>query len=118
MSQKFSTHLVDKVIAESQERREQQRVEKLAVLLTALNQLSTRMPFQEAYIFGSLTKPYQFSVDSDIDIGFVGLRDEDFFRAMAFLSHELGTEVDILQLEGHRLRQKVIKGGIHWKRED
>lgn len=118
MPHKFSTYLLDKVIAISQEKREQQRAERLAALLTALEQLSKLIPFEEAYVFGSLTKPYRFSPNSDIDIGFIGLRDVDFFPAMAFLSRELGRDVDFLQLEGHRLKEKVISEGIRWKRKD
>jgi len=37
---------------------------------------------------------------------------------MAFLSRELGTEVDVQQLEGHRLREKSLKEGIRWKRSE
>jgi len=115
---KFSTHLLDKVIASSRQRREQERLEKLSAVFAALEKLAAETPFQEAYIFGSLTKPYQFSSNSDIDIGFIGLREEDFLPAMAFLSMELGVEVDIVQLEGHRLREKVITEGVGWKKQD
>lgn len=33
-----------------------------------------------------------------------------------FLSRELGTEVDVVQLEGHPLREKTLQEGIRWKR--
>ena len=80
----------------------------------ALNELRKHILFDEAYIFGSILSP-SFSEDSDIDIAFTGLRDEDFFKAMAFLSAFLEREVDIVQLEDHRLKDTIIKNGIKWK---
>jgi len=51
-----------------------------------------------------------------VDVAFVGLRDEDFFTAMAFLSQELETDVDVVQLEASPLREKIRKEGIPiWK---
>ncbi|SFM80829.1 nucleotidyltransferase family protein [Thermodesulforhabdus norvegica] len=115
---RFSPYLLDRALARAREEREQRRKGRLTAVFQALERLSRLIPFEEAYIFGSLTKPYRYFADSDVDIAFIGLRDEDFFRAMAFLSRELGTEVDILQLEGHPLRDKVVKEGIRWKRSD
>lgn len=113
---RFSTHLLDKALAEKREERERRREEKLALVLRALDKLYRRIPFQEAYIFGSLAKPHRYFDDSDVDIAFVGLKDEDFFRAMAFLSRELRTEVDVLHLEGHPLREKILREGVRWKK--
>ena len=112
----FSTHLLDRALAKERERRERRRKELLELAFRALEELSQKVPFEEAYIFGSLAKPYRYLEGSDVDIAFVGLKDEDFFRAMAFLSRKLGTDVDVLQLEGHRLQEKVLKEGIRWKR--
>ncbi len=74
--------------------------------------------FEQAYIFGSLAKPYRFFKDSDVDVAFLGLRDEDFFQAIAFLSRELDANVDVIQLEDHTLRDKVMREGIKWKKSD
>ncbi|GFP39274.1 hypothetical protein HKBW3S47_00973 [Candidatus Hakubella thermalkaliphila] len=52
-----------------------------------------------------------------MDIGFVGLRDEDFFKAMSFISREIGVEVDVIQLEGHRLEARVKREGLKWTRK-
>ncbi|RLA97983.1 MAG: hypothetical protein DRG32_02475 [Deltaproteobacteria bacterium] len=112
----FSTHLLDRALADEKERRERRRKELLESVFQALEELSHEITFREAYIFGSLTKPYRHFDESDIDIGFVGLKNEDFFQAMAFLSRKLGTEVDLLQLENHRLQEKILKEGIRWKR--
>lgn len=116
MPERFSTHLLDQAIAEERERRERRRKERLTAVLEALDRLSRQISFEEAYIFGSLAKRERFFGDSDVDIAFVGLRDEDFFQAIAFLSQELETEVDLLQLEGHPRRGKIIQEGIRWKK--
>jgi hypothetical protein len=114
---RFSTHLLDQALARKRERREQKRKDFLETVFRTLEELSREIPFEEAYIFGSLAKPYRYSEGSDVDIAFLGLKDEDFFRAMAFLSDKLGTDVDVLQLEGHRLRERILKEGIRWKRK-
>jgi hypothetical protein len=45
-------------------------------------------------------------------MGFLGLADEDFFYAMAFLSREIGRDVDLIQLESHPLRNKILTTGV------
>ena len=116
-SQGFSTYLLDRATRARREANERKRLELLDVALLSLNRLSREVGFEVAYLFGSVTKPYHFSGSSDIDVGFIGLKDEDFFRAMAFLSHELGTEVDIVQLESYRMTGKIKKEGIKWRRK-
>ena len=116
-SQGFSTHLLDHAIRARREARERKRLEILEGALLSLDRLSREIGFEEAYLFGSITKPYHFSGRSDLDIGFIGLKDENFFRAMAFLSHELGTEVDIVQLESYRMAGKIKNEGIKWRRK-
>src|SRR4030067_651857 len=83
-------------------------------LFDILHNLSKSVFFNEAYVFGSVVKPHRFSKLSDIDIGFIGLKDEDFFKTMSFISSQIGVEVDIIQLEGHRLADKVMREGVRW----
>jgi len=118
---KFSTHLLDEAIAKKKADDEKARLQYLEKVFAALCKLSKEIDFKEAYIFGSLAKPFSFSPGaggfggcSDIDIGFAGLRDEDFFKAAAFLSSELEIDVDVVQLEGHRLEEKIKREGIKW----
>ncbi len=111
----FSTHLLDQAIRNRKEAGEKRRLELLKDVLSALDRLSHKIVFDDAYLFGSITKPYHFSSASDLDIGFIGLRDEDFFRVMAFLSDELDIDVEIVQLENHRLAKKIKKEGIKWR---
>ena len=84
----------------------------------ALKEAFSLFDFKEAYLFGTTTKPYRFYENSDVDIGFIGLRDEDFFPILAYLSRRLQRDVDILQLEYHHLKDKIKREGIQWMRPD
>ena len=117
-TERFSTYLLDYALVREREGREQERQERIAAVLKALDALSHLISFDQSYVFGSLTKPFRFFKDSDIDIGFVGLKDEDFFQTIAFLSRKLGREVDVLQLEDHPLRAKVMREGMKWRKND
>lgn len=114
MSAKFSTHIWEEAVAQQQERREQQRRALLRTVSEALAELARQVPFTEAYIFGSVTQPERFSASSDVDIAFVGLRDEDFFKALAFLMDRLARDVDIVQLERYSRKDQIIREGIRW----
>ena len=46
------------------------------------------------------------------------LRNKDLFPTLAYLPHELGSEVDIIQLEGHLLAEKVVRERINLNRQD
>jgi len=77
--------------------------------------MSKSISFEKIYLFGTITEPYQFSEESDIDIAFVGLKDKDFFTTLAYLSRQLGRNVDILQLDKlkrSKLKEKIINEGI------
>ena len=117
-TRRFSTHVLDHALVREREEREAQRQKQIALVFKALDALSRLISFDQAYIFGSLAKPHRFFKDSDVDIAFVGLKDEDFFQAIAFLSRELGRDVDVLQLEEHPLRDKIVPEGIKWKKND
>lgn len=118
MGQGFSTYLLDAVIERERINREGLRCSLIYKSFDALDRLAKEIFFVEAYLFGSIVKPYRFVKGSDIDIGFIGLKDEYFFKAMSFISRELGIDVNVIQLEGHRLENKVKREGIRWIRKD
>jgi predicted nucleotidyltransferase len=96
---------------------EKSRRRRASEVREALRELSGEISFDEAYLFGSITKPGKYSDDSDIDIGFAGLADKDFFLAQAFLSRALGCEVDVVQVErSGRLKDKIREEGVKWKK--
>ncbi len=102
----------DIAVQEKKEKREEERKRILQRTTDALNLLAREVKFSEAYIFGSLIHPYNFRDDSDVDIGFLGLADEDFFKAIALLSNEIGRDVDVIQLENHPLKDRIQTAGI------
>ncbi len=109
-------YLLEKALEARKELGERKRKDTLIALSRALQKLSRMVRFDEVYVFGSLAKPYRYSDRSDVDVAFVGLRDEDFFTAMAFLSQELETDVDVVQLEASPLNERIRKEGILiWK---
>lgn len=109
-----NTSLLDEYRRGKKQKAEIIRNETVKRIHDALKELSKKIHFKNAYIFGSILKPY-FSDESDIDIAFEGLKNEDFFKAMAFLADYLGRDVDVIQIEGHRLKDKIVKEGTHLK---
>lgn len=116
MARPFSCDLLNAVQRARRTRREAQREALLKQVWELLPRLAARIQFEEAYVFGSVLNSKRFQDDSDVDVAFVGLQDEDFFPTMAWLSRELGREVDVIQLEGHRLANKIRKEGLRWTR--
>ncbi len=112
----YITALLDEAIEKKRKEQEELRLHMIEKILTAIDRLSKEITFEEAYVFGSVTKPFRFSERSDIDIGFIGLDDRQFFKAMSYISEETGCDVDIVQLEDHRLADKIKRGGIRWRR--
>jgi predicted nucleotidyltransferase len=112
----FSTDLLDRALKRERERREKERREQLEKVFSVLEELAGHVNFTEAYIFGSLVKSYRYFPHSDVDLAFLGLKDEAFFPAIAYLSRKLGREVDLVQLESHPLKEKILKEGLRWKR--
>ena len=108
-------YLIDERLKKEREGIEKSREELLKAARQALSELSKIVSFKDAYIFGSITNSKIFSGYSDVDIAFYGLKEWDFFKAIAFLSRYLHRNVDIIQLEGHRLEKEIKNKGIKWK---
>lgn len=108
------------LVTQALERKKMQR-EKLRRLMLnevwrVLDRLAEQVAFDEAVVFGSVTKPYRFTDRSDLDFGFWNLKNEQYFFTMAFLSRELGRDVDVIQLEtaAAPLRTKILQEGMRW----
>lgn len=117
LNEGFSTYLLDEAVDREKEELEKLRLNLLKKLHHIVGKLHLEVPFKEAYIFGSITKPYEFSENSDVDIGFLGLKDEYFFTAMAFISRGINRDADIIQLENFRFAERIKKEGIRVKLE-
>ena len=82
----------------------------------ALVRLSKKVSFEEAYIFGSLAEPNQFSEFSDIDIAFKGLDKNKLFSTISLLNRWLGRDVCVVLIEEVHFRDKILREGIKWKK--
>lgn len=99
------------------EEREMRRKEVIDDVFNALKELSDEVFFEEAYVFGSITKPYQFWESSDIDIAFKGFDNEKLFSATGFLSARLERDVNLISIEKVHFRDKIIMEGLRWKKD-
>jgi hypothetical protein len=113
---RFDTSLLDRALDQNQERREALRGDTIASLRNAL--AATPVRYSAVYLFGSVLQPGRFREDSDVDVAFEGLSDEDYFRAKRYLENTLRRPVDVLQLEEHRLRNVICRKGVRWTRDD
>ncbi len=117
MIKPFKTTLLDQHLRKKQRENEEIRRQTLQRVLDMLPQLAAKYRFNRAYVFGSLTKRGRFRSYSDIDIAIEGLDNEDYFKVMADLSDRLGREVDVIQLEKHRLQKRIVESGIEWNKK-
>ena len=116
MTARFSTALIDKAHSRRLREQEETRVRTLERLRQAVERLP--VSFDTAVAFGSVTRKGRFGPSSDIDLGVFGLADEHYFVAKRYLEHELSRDVDLIQLEHHRMRDTILKGGSVWKPKD
>ena len=95
---------------------EQERIrqEVLQSVYQALNQLSEEYSWDEAFIFGSVTRPGKFSDVSDIDIGIQGLNRFLLYQFVGKISMLLDRDVDVVRLEECRFAEKIMNRGIRW----
>lgn len=108
--------LIDKVVRRKREALEARRRRLLERVVAYLDDHHDQFGVKRAVLFGSVTRPYRFRSDSDIDVAVEGVPREKFFSLMAALTAELGREVDLHELETLRFRERVEKEGIPWKK--
>ena len=113
---RFDTSLLDRALDQTRARREKLRGDTLACLRRTL--ASMPVSYSAVYPFGSVLQPGRFREDSDVDLAFEGLSDEDYFRAKRYLENTLRRPIDVLQLEEHRLRDVIRRKGVRWTRDD
>jgi uncharacterized protein len=116
MIKPFKTTLLDQRLRQKQRENEKLRQQTLRRVLDLLPQLATEYRFNHAYVFGSVTKKGRFSPYSDIDIAIEGLDNQQYFKFMADRSGRLEREVDVIQLEKHRLREEIKETCIEWNK--
>jgi hypothetical protein len=116
MIKPFKTTLLDRRLREKRRENEKLRQQTLRRVFNMLPRLAVRYGFNRAYVFGSLVKRGRFRENSDVDIAVEGLNNENYFKLMADLSDQIGREVDVVQLEKHRLREQIKESGRQWNK--
>ncbi len=95
---------------------ERRRLSVLRQVLHALDTLSEKYAWEEAYLFGSLTRPGCFGPESDVDIAIAGLNKFDHYALVGDISNLLDRAVDVVRLEECPFAAKIAREGISWKR--
>jgi len=98
------------------EHRERIRKNKLRRTLEALKKLSNDVPFEEVYVFGSITHPGRFTEHSEIDFAFKNLPKEALLSVPGMLSDALERDVNVCRLEALPFQNKVLREGIQWRK--
>ena len=102
-----------------QERKAKLEGRRKAVLeqvATVLDTLSEKYAWEEAYLFGSLTRPGRFWAESDVDIAVAGLGKFDHYALVGDISNLLDRTVDVVRIEECPFAAKITREGIPWKR--
>jgi hypothetical protein len=116
MTKPFKTTLLDRHLRKKQRENEKRRQETLQQVFRLLSKLAGKYGFNRAYVFGSITQMGRFRKNSDVDVAVAGLADEKYFALIVELSHKLGREVDVFQIEKHPLRKRIMETGIEWNK--
>lgn len=111
----FSTELWQQETEKIDKDRERLRISTLMAVKRTLEVLSQQYTFQEAWIFGSVTRPYSYSPTSDIDIGLEGLDKFQLYSFVGAIQDYLERSVDVVRLEETRLAAKIKREGVLWK---
>ena len=108
----FCTDLLDLAIQKERAAREKTRMAMLIDLRRGLG--SSPVALREAFVFGSVTRPFAFSAHSDIDVAVHALDPRDYFCLKSYLEGELVREVDLVEIESCRFAEKIRRTGLRW----
>uniref|UniRef100_A0A832EKU5 Nucleotidyltransferase domain-containing protein n=1 Tax=Desulfacinum infernum TaxID=35837 RepID=A0A832EKU5_9BACT len=108
--------VIASVYRKKAEHRERLRKDKLRRTLEALKKLSNDVPFEEVYVFGSITHPGRFTEHSDIDLAFKNLPKDALLSVTGMLSDALERDVNVCRLEELPFQDKVLKEGVRWRK--
>lgn len=80
----------------------------------ALEKLMKRYVWDEAYIFGSITRTGKYHPGSDVDIALSGLNKFDYYAFVGDISELLNKQVDVVLLEECSFSRSILEKGIRW----
>ncbi|MGH2416418.1 MAG: nucleotidyltransferase family protein [Microcystaceae cyanobacterium] len=110
----FNMEILEQAIAHRCYTQEQERQKILAQVYHWLDTVGSQHGINQAYIFGSLTRPGRFTETSDVDIAVVGKLPEERFTLMSLLAATLGREVDLIELDQCHFAQRIRQRGLLW----
>ncbi len=108
--------VIKEIYKKKAEERERLRLKTIKNTFEAVKKVAEIASFQDAYIFGSVTEPYQFGESSDIDIAFRGLERDKLFFVVSFLSRYIKRNVNVVHIEDVYFKNKILKEGMKWKK--
>ena len=111
----FNTYLLDREKKKQRQANEEKRREMISKVFAVLEDIAPKYGIERAYLFGSISRQFQFVEDSDIDIALENLPEEYYFKLLAELSRRLGYDVDLVNLEKCRFSEYIKMRGIQWK---
>ena len=110
----FDTAILDRALADEQQKNEVARSALLQQTLAALDALGPKFGIERAYIFGSLLQPGRFHAASDVDIAVENIDPEQHFTAISQLMTVLGRNVDLIRLDTCHFAQRIREQGLLW----
>jgi uncharacterized protein len=113
----FDSRLLDEVLVERQENREQERQQVLNQVLEWLQHSGNQYGIASAYLFGSVTQLGRFGEGSDVDLGVEKIDPVKQIEAIADLSMVLLREVDIVDLRHCHFAHRIRERGLLWMRD-
>ena len=103
--------------AHKKQRLEKARRQLVAQVKTALDTLGRRYRWDEAYLFGSITRPHRFGPASDVDVALCGLNPLDHYAFVGDISALLNRNVDVVRLEECPFASTIVNKGVKWVRK-
>ncbi len=108
----FDFSLIKEAIVKKRSLVESKQRELENKMIGLLPKMKAKYGVCEVYLFGSLIKPKGFTKNSDLDVAVLGLKNEYFFKFMAELQESVGSNVDLIELERCRFKERIRKEGI------
>ena len=110
----FKTEKLDQILGDRRLENEKERQALLQRVMQWLDDHALEYGIHSAYIFGSLSQPYRFHANSDIDLAVEQINATDLFAVIGFLSEAMGRDVDVVQLEKCHFGERIRQTGIQW----
>ncbi len=111
----FDTYLLDREKKKQRQANEKKQQEMISKVFAVLEDVAPEYGIEKAYLFGSISRQFQFVSDSDIDIAVENLPEKYYFKLLAELSRRLGYDVDLVNLGKCRFSEDIKTRGIQWK---